>query len=106
MRQLKDVLLYAGDKVLNVIYGFETTQNTRNSDRATLHVPDIVCMQQFCSRCEDAEYGDCVRSGKRKQSFWDHPVGDMLSYLREQRLWANKVFAIAHNVKSFHLHSS
>ena len=57
MRPLKDVLPDVCDKVLYVFYGFETTQNTK----ATLHVPDIVCVQQFCSRCEDAEDGGaCV----------------------------------------------
>jgi len=82
MRPLKDVLPSAGDKVLYVFYDFETTQNTRYSDKATLHVPDLVRLQQFCSQCEYAEdEGDCVRRGKRKHSFWADPVGDMLSYL-------------------------
>ena len=45
---------------------------------------------------------DCVQWGKRKHSFWDDPVGDMLTYLREP--WANKIVAIAHNTKAFDLH--
>jgi len=76
MRPLKDVLSDASDKVLYVFYDFETTQNTKYSDKATLHVPDLVCVQQFCSQCEDAEYcGECVRCGHRKHSFWDDPAG-------------------------------
>ena len=41
MRTLKDVLPSAVDKVLYVLYDFETTQNTRYSDKAALHVPDL-----------------------------------------------------------------
>jgi len=57
MRPLKDELPDASDKVLYVFYDFETTQNTKYCDKATLHVPDLVCVQQFCSQCERAE--DC-----------------------------------------------
>jgi len=79
MRPLKDALPDASDKVPYVFYDYETTQNTKYSDKATLHVPDLVCVQHFCSQSEDAE--DCeeyVRCGQRKHSFWDDPVGDML----------------------------
>ena len=75
------------------------------SDKATLHVPDLVCVQQFCLQCEDVENADnCVRCGKRKHSFWDDPVGNMLLYLRKPRPWVNTIVAIAHNVKAFDLH--
>ena len=105
MRPLKDVLPSVGDKVLYVFCDLETTQNTRYSDKSTLHVPDLVCVQQFCSQCEDAEDGgDCVRCGQRKHSFWDDPVGDLLSYLFEPRPWVNKIVAIALNAKAFDLH--
>jgi len=49
MRPLMNVL-QAGYKILYVFYVFESTQNARYSDRATLHVPNPVCLQQFCSR--------------------------------------------------------
>jgi len=105
MKPLKDVLPDASDKVLYVFYDFETTQNTKYSDKATLHVPDLVCVQQFCSQCEDAEdCEECVRCGERKHSFWDDPVGDMLIYLCKPRPWANKIVAIGHNAKAFDLH--
>jgi len=75
------------------------------SNKATLHVPDLVYVQQFCSQCEGAEdCGECVRCGRRKHSFWDNPVGDLLTYLWKLRPWANKVVAIAHNDKAFDLH--
>jgi len=79
MRLLKDALPPAGDKVLYVFYDFETTQNTRYTDAAKLHLSILVCVQQFCSRCEDEEYGvDFVRCGRSKHSFWQDPVGEPL----------------------------
>ena len=55
MRPLKDELP-PSDGVLYLFYYFETAQNTKYSDSgATLHVPNVVCVQQFCSRCEDVE---------------------------------------------------
>ena len=105
MRPLKDVLPDASNKVLYVFSDFETTQNTRYSDKATLYIPDLVCFQQFCSQCEDAEDCEkCVRCGQRKHRFWDDPVEDMLTYLCKPRPWANKIVAIAHNAKAFDLH--
>jgi len=105
MRPLKDALPDASDKVLYVFYDFETTQNTQYSNKATLNVPDLVCVQQFCSQCEDAEdCGECVRCGQRRHSFWDDSVGDLLIYLCRPRTWTNKIVAIAHNAKAFDLH--
>jgi hypothetical protein len=107
MRPLRDALPRAGDKVLYVFYDFETTQNTRCcDDKAALHVPNLVCVQQFCFACEneEEEAGDCARCGKRTHSFWDDPAGDLLMYLCKSRPWADKVVAIAHNAKAFDLH--
>ena len=39
------------DNVLFVFYEFETTQDTRFTDLATEHVPNLVCVQHFCSQC-------------------------------------------------------
>jgi len=39
-----------------------------------------------------------------KHSFWEDPVGDLLTYLIESRPWANKIVAIAHNTKALDLH--
>jgi hypothetical protein len=51
MQPLKNVLP-PSDRVLYVFYDFEKTQNTRYSDTAIVHVPNLVRIQQFCSRCE------------------------------------------------------
>jgi hypothetical protein len=69
------------------------------------HVPNLVCVQQFCSQCEDNPDidQDCPQCGKRKHSFWEDPVGDLLTYLCKTRSWANRVIAIAHNAKAFDL---
>jgi len=69
MRQLNDTLPPASYKVLYVFYDIETTQNTEYADESKLHVPNLVCAQQFCSRCDDAEDGDCARCGRRKHTF-------------------------------------
>ena len=91
------------DNVLLFFYYFETTQDTELSDSARLHVPNLVCVQQFCSRCEMMTNIDATseRCGMRRHSFWDDPVGDLLSYLCETRRWSEKVVAIAHNAKGF-----
>jgi hypothetical protein len=98
--------LPSGDKVLYVFYDFETTQDTDYSVKAAVHVPNLVCLQQFCSNCEDLDdiERECIRCGKRKHSFWEDPVGDLLTYLCEPRPWVSKVIAIAHNAKAFYLH--
>jgi len=93
----------SADNVLFVFYDFETTQDTKISETAKLHVPILVCLQQFCAACEmqdDYEH-DCARCGQRQHSFFEDPVGDFLSYLCEPRPWCKKVVAIAHNAKAF-----
>ena len=93
------------DKVLYVFYDFETTQDTKCGDASYEHVPNLVCVQQFCAVCEDDPDMDldCRMCGKRKQSFWADPVGDLISYTFESRPWANRIVAIAHNAKAFDL---
>jgi hypothetical protein len=43
------------EKVLYVFYDFEPTQDAKQSEKATVHVPNLVCVQQFCSQCESIE---------------------------------------------------
>ena len=47
MKPLIDELARS-DNVLFVFYDFETTQDTKFSDKATVHIPNLVCLQQFC----------------------------------------------------------
>ena len=91
------------DNVLFVFYDFETTQETRFTDTATEHVPNLVCLQQFCSLCEtlgDIDE-DCERCGKRKHSFFEDPVGDLLTHLCETRVCCDRVIAIAYNATGY-----
>jgi len=89
--------------VLFVSYDFETTQKTRFTDSATEHVPNLVCLQQFCSLCENLSDIDenCERCGKRKHSFLEDPVGDLLTHLCETRSWCDRAIAIAHNARGY-----
>ena len=105
MRPLNNVLTLS-DGVLYVFYGFEITQHTRYSETSKVHVPNLVCIQQFCSRCEDFDDSErvCESCGIGKHVFWDDPVGDLLAYLCEPRLWVKQIIAIAHNAKAFDLH--
>ena len=94
----------SADDVLFVFYDFKTSQDTKIRETAKLHVPILVCLQQFCTACEmqdeDGER-DCARCGKRRHSFFEDPVGDLLSYLCEPRPLCKKIVAIAHNAKAF-----
>jgi len=84
---------------------FETTQDTRLNDRTSVHVPNLVCLQQFPSKCEtipDIDQ-DCIHCGKRKHTFWDDTVGDILSYLCEFRTSVERIIVIAHNAKAVDL---
>jgi len=90
------------DNVLFVLYDFEATQDTKVTETAALHVPNLVCLQQYYTRCEmlpDIDE-DCERCGRRQHAFWDNPI-DLLSYLCEPRPWVSKVVAIAQNAKGF-----
>jgi len=91
------------DDILFVFYDFETTQDTKFSDSATEHIPNVVCNQQYCLHCEmqpDVSV-DCKRCGKRRHSFYDDSVGDFLSSFCAPQKWCEKVIAIAHNAKGF-----
>jgi hypothetical protein len=91
MQPLKNVPP-SGDGVLYVFYDFETTQITQYSNTAWLHVSNLVCIQQFCSRFESSDnvHEDCKQCGKRKHSFCEDPGCDMLRYLREERPVVNR----------------
>jgi hypothetical protein len=102
MQPLKNELPRS-DNILFVFCDFQTKQDTKFSENCTKHTPNLVCVQQFCSVCETQDDIDIdfERCGKRRHSFFDDPVGDLLSYLCESHPWCNKAVAIAHNAKAF-----
>jgi hypothetical protein len=79
--------VHRSDNALFIFYDFETTQDTKLSENANEHVPILVCVQQLCSVCEmqDDVERDCERFGKRRHSFFDDPVGDVVSRTRAPR---------------------
>jgi len=88
-----------------VFYDFETTKTTRLTESSPVLIPNLVCLQHFCTVCEKPHIDvDCVRSGRTIHAFWDDPLGDLLTYLCKQRSWCEKVIAIAHNAKGFDAH--
>jgi hypothetical protein len=82
MKLLQNELPCSAD-VLFVFYDFQTTQDTKASDLATVHIPNLVCLQQFCSLCEmQADINiDAVRGSIPSLK----TVGDLLVYLCESR---------------------
>ena len=60
--QQKKKELPPSDEVLCVLYDFQTTENTRYTHTATVHIPNLVCVQQLCLRCYSVEYfqQDCA----------------------------------------------
>ena len=96
----------SSESVMYVFYDFYTAQDTKRSDRTNEHVPNLVCLQQFCSKCENTSdiRQDCIQCGIRIHSFLDDHVRDMLSYLCESRPWEGKIVIIAHNAKAFYHH--
>ena len=89
--------------VLFVFNDFETTQDTSFTDSATEHDPNLVCVQHFCSQCETCVDIDenCERCGKRKHSFFEDPVAELLTHLCEPRGWCDQVVAIAQNARGY-----
>jgi len=69
------------DDVLFVFYDFETSKDTKFSENDTEHISILVCAQQFFTACgmQDDTEMDCDRCGRRLHSFYDDPVGDLLS---------------------------
>lgn len=62
-----------------VLYEFYDFRPHRIHEYPKEHVPDLVFIQQFCTRCEGFEdcKPDCERCGTRKHAFWDDHVGDI-----------------------------
>ena len=90
-------------KVLYVLYDIETNQDTVFTATSFMHVPNLLCAQQFCAARINVESVDtpCNVCGIRKWSFWERPVEEFIDYLCKPRENIDKIVAIAHNAKSF-----
>jgi len=91
------------DKFLYVSFDSECTQDLEKRDGSFVHVPNLICAQQMCSKCEalDDLSVDCEQCGKRIHTFWKDPAGKFIEYLLLSRLFADKVYAISHNSRGY-----
>jgi hypothetical protein len=94
------------DNVLYGFYDFDATQDTKCTDTSYEHVPNLLCVQQFCAEFEDEDDMDvdCGRCSKRKHSFWTDPVGELISHTFKSGSWADRVVCVAHNAKAYDIH--
>jgi len=87
------------DMFLYVFFDAECTQDLEKRDGSFEHVPNLICAQQMCSKCEAVHdlSVECEQCGMRVHTFWQEPVGKFIDYLRHSRQFADKVYAISHN---------
>jgi len=48
----------SADDILFMFYDFETTKHTKIKASVKVHVPILVCLQQFCTACEMRDEDD------------------------------------------------
>lgn len=92
------------NRAVFMFYDFETTQNKLHAHFVRAHAESSVRPADLPVWEDDADVDvDCRRCGKRKESFWTDPVGDLISYVFKSRPWADRFVAIAHNANAFDL---
>jgi len=88
------------ERVLCVFFDTECTQDFEKHDVSFKHIPNFICAQQMCSKCEAVDYlnDDCKQFGKRTHVFLpeDH-VGKFIDYIRQSRQFSDKGYVISHN---------
>ena len=89
---------YLSNKYLYVFFDMECTQDLEKCDGSFKHVPNLICAQQMCSKCEvvDDVNVDCEQCGKRIHTFWQDPVGKCIDYLRLSGTFADKICHFTH----------
>jgi hypothetical protein len=94
------------DTFLYVFFDTKCTQGLEKPDGSFEHVPNFICSQQMCSKCESVYHlsVDCEQCGKRIRAFWQEPVGKFIDYLRQSRSFADKVHVISHNSHGYYAH--
>jgi len=91
------------DKYMYVFFDTECTQDLARDDGSFGHIPNLLCAQQMCSKCQamdDMEF-DCDQCGKRTHVFWEDSVGKFIDYLRLSRPFADKIYVISHNSRRY-----
>ena len=93
------------DRFLYVFFNTECTQDLERDDGAFVHVPNLICAQQICSKCEEV-YDmnvDCEQCGKRTHVFWQEPVGKFIDYLWQYRPFADNIYISSHNSRGYNV---
>ena len=83
-----------------VFFDTERTQDLARDDGSFRHIPNLICAQQMCCKCQAVEI-DCDQCGKRTHMFWEDPVGKFIDYLRLSRPFADKIYVISHNSRGY-----
>ena len=63
------------------------------------HIPNLICAQQMCSKCEAV-----VDMNVDKLTYVvlaEEPVGKFIAYLRQSRLFADKIYVLRHNSRGY-----
>ena len=96
------------NKYLYVFFDTKCTQDLEKCDGSFEHVPNLICAQQMCSKCEvvDDVNVDCEQCGNRVHRFWQDPVGKCIDCLRLSRPFAEKIYVISHNSRGYDAVSS
>jgi hypothetical protein len=91
------------NKNMYVFFDTECTQDLARNDGSFGHIPNLICTQQMCSKCQavDDMGIDCDQYGKRTHVFWEDPVGKFIDYLRLSRPFADKIYAISYNSRGY-----
>jgi hypothetical protein len=94
------------DKLMSVFFDTEYTQDLEKRDGTFEHVPNLICDQQICSKCEavDDLNINCLQCGKRVHMFWEDHIGTFIDYLRLSRPFDDKIYVISHNSRKYHAH--
>jgi hypothetical protein len=67
------------DRFMYVFFHTECTQDLEKLDGSFEHVPNLICAQQMCSKCQTVDDLNIdLNSGKRSQVFWEDNIGKFI----------------------------
>jgi len=88
------------DRFIYVFIDTEGTYDFEKHDGSFEHIPNLICAQQMCSKCEAVEdfSVDCKQCSKRTHLFRaENPVGKFIVYFRQSIQYAYKIYDVSHN---------
>ena len=59
-------------RIWYVYFDMECTQDFQKHDGSFVYIPNLICVQQMCSKCEDVDDLNvvCKQCGKRAHEVW------------------------------------